>query len=119
MERPERVKCATKYCRNERAPGKSFCHRCRSRKAKENNPYLYHFNALRNNARRRGKEFTLTLEQFRIFCNETGYMLLKGKNKNDYTIDRLRSSEGYSFDNIQVLSHYHNSMKQDNDDYPF
>jgi len=109
------MKCSTKYCRNERAPNRTICHKCRSRLFREKHPEIYFFNALRNNARRRGKEFTLTLGQFKQFCKETGYLQGKGKQRNDMTIDRIDSSKGYSIDNIQILTLSDNSMK----DCPF
>ena len=110
-------KCSTRWCRNDRVPGRSLCHKCKSRRTKQINPHLYTFNLLRCNAKRRGKPFTLTLEEFKSFCDETGYMELKARNKNAMSIDRIDSSKGYSMDNIQIMRYGDNSSKQD--DYPF
>jgi hypothetical protein len=107
-------KCLTKYCRNKAAHHRRFCEKCRSRRTKQINPYYYHFNALRNNAKRRGKPFNLTLAEFKIFCANTGYMDLKGRSLSSATIDRIRDAEGYSFNNIQVLSNGENVTKQRN-----
>lgn len=112
-------KCLTKYCRNESAPGRRFCYKCKSRREKINNPEFYYFNHLRGNAKRRGKEFNLTLNEFKQFCNETGYLEKKGKDKNSMTIDRIDSKKGYSINNIRILSHYENSIRADKDDCPF
>ena len=108
-------KCTTKYCRNERAKHRTVCWKCRAKKWKAKNPEAYHFNALRNNARRRGKEFDLTLEQFKEFCEKTNYMERKGKSGAALTIDRIVSTKGYTAGNLRVLSHYDNtSHKYDN-----
>jgi len=108
-------KCSTPYCRNTAVPGRTICHKCRSRKYKKQHPDVYFFNALRNNARRRNKLFTLTLDQFRDFCNRTGYLDKKGKNGYDMSIDRKISSKGYTADNIQVLSLSDNTKKEHSD----
>jgi len=52
--------CVNSFCRNNHSKGRNICDKCISRRAKKNNPMGYRFNALRNNAKRRGKEFTLT-----------------------------------------------------------
>ena len=111
--------CSTKYCRNEPAPRRSICHKCKSRREKENNPAFYYYNLLRCNAKRRGKEFILTLTEFKQFCEETNYIQLKGKTSKSMSIDRINSSKGYSIDNIRVLSLSENSKNQNNDNYPF
>lgn len=104
-------KCLTPYCRNEKAKGKNYCWKCRSRRKKEINPIGYYFNNLRNNARRRGKEFTLTKAEFEQFCKETDYIKLKGKRSTSMTIDRKDHTKGYSYDNIQILQHGVNDQK--------
>jgi len=116
MTKKNKQKCITKWCRNDRAPSKGkYCYKCRSRIDKERIPITYTFNALRNNARRRRKEFTLTIEEFTQFCQETGYMELKARHKTGMSIDRIDSSRGYSYDNIQIMNYSVNSSKQDND----
>lgn len=100
-------RCSKPYCKR-----KGYrCHRCDSRRFKEQNPSAYHYNALRNNARRRGKEFSLTLEEFRDFCEETNYLELKGCHPNDYTIDRIDIEKGYSRNNIQMMRNGENVRK--------
>lgn len=114
-----KTKCITPYCRNERAKDRLVCHKCHAKWYKENHPEAYFFNALRNNAKRRGKEFNLTLKEFKQFCADTGYMETKGKNGNDMSIDRIKVAEGYSIDNIQLLSLSDNTSKRNNEEYPF
>jgi len=79
---------------------------------KQRHPEEYFYNVLRSNAKRRGKEFTLTIEEFKQFCKDTNYLNLKGKNGNDFSIDRKESWLGYSHDNIQLKTLSDNVKKQ-------
>jgi hypothetical protein len=64
---------------------------------------LYAYDALKHNAKRRGKPFDLTFEQFKKFCVKTNYMQGKGRTKDSYSIDRIKEHLGYIEGNIQVL----------------
>lgn len=66
---------------------------------------------LRTNAKRRGKEFDLTFEQFSQFCIESDYIRGKGKKSTSYSIDRINNDGGYTIDNIAVMELGHNSRK--------
>jgi len=112
-------KCKTKYCRNQAANSYNYCHKCRSRKLKQTNPTAYYFNALRNNARRRGKQFEITLEQFREFCTSQEFNPGSGRKKSSLTIDRIDARKGYCIDNIQILTLSENSRKGNEEKYPF
>lgn len=112
-------KCQTKYCRNDRYPGQTTCNKCKSRKFRELNPVRYAYNALKHNARRRGKAFDLDFETFAKFCQSTGYMARKGITKRKLHIDRIDASKGYTIDNIQVLTCSENSRKASGEKYPF
>ncbi len=79
---------------------------------KEHHPETYFFNNLRCNAKRRGHQFTLTLQEFKQFCKKTNYLKLKGKTKNSASIDRIRSWEGYNINNIQILTLSENTIKR-------
>jgi len=113
------MKCSTPYCRNKRAKDRTICEKHKSRLFKQRHPEAYTFNYLRCNAKRRGKKFTLTLNQFKVLCKETGYMEGKGKNGSSLSIDRIDSSKGYSHDNIKILSISDNAIKSNHDYYPF
>lgn len=67
---------------------------------------------MRQNARYRKKGFNLTIDEFRIFCEKTDYLQLKGRGGGNITIDRKDNRKGYSFDNIQVLTLSQNSRKR-------
>lgn len=112
--------CCAYKCKNKRASRDRFCPKHRHRFRKENNLLLYTYNALKYNAKRRGKPFSLTIEEFAQFCEESNYLALKGKHKNNMTIDRINSSLGYEIGNIQIMRHGDNSKKQNRDeDCPF
>ena len=66
---------------------------------------------LKANAKRRGKEFSLTFEQFRDFAIKTDYHQKKGVEKESFHIDRIDEEKGYSIDNIQVLTNSQNVKK--------
>ena len=75
----------------------------RSRKARAADPVRYSYVSLRNNAKRRGKVFTITLDYFKQFCYATDYLKGKGRTATSYTVDRIDESKGYEPGNIQVL----------------
>ena len=104
-------KCITRGCKNKAPHGRKLCWTCKSRKAKEQNPLGYWFNVLRCNARRRNKEFTLTLNDFKEFCHKTGYDKLKGKKANCLSIDRIKEYEGYTKNNIRAITVSDNSKR--------
>lgn len=66
---------------------------------------------LKSNAKRRGKEFDLTPEQFEQFCRKTLYIGYKGRTGTALSIDRIDSSKGYTMDNIVVLTNRENGAK--------
>ncbi|OAB79731.1 hypothetical protein ULVI_03020 [Cochleicola gelatinilyticus] len=59
---------------------------------------------MKHNAKTRGKSFSITLDEFRQLCKETGYIITKGFRGRAASIDRIDNSKGYSIDNIQIMS---------------
>lgn len=110
--------CLAYRCRNEKAKGKTLCPKHLKRRAKEINPASYFYSILRQNAKRRGKEFLLTIEEFKGFCEKTNYLKVKGRYSRSKTIDRIDPSKGYSIDNIQIMSNKANASKRW-EDVPF
>lgn len=88
------------------------CPACRKRDYNLKNPFHYVWQNLKYNAKRRGHEFLLTLEEFKLFCARTGYMELRGKTQDSMSIDRIDENRGYSLDNIQMITLRENSLKQ-------
>lgn len=110
-------KCATPYCGRaayKRPDGyrDNLCCRCNARRWKTSSPFAYHFNALRGNARRRGKEFTLTIDQYKEFAIREGLFSPAGVKYPNRSIDRIDQSRGYHIDNIQVLTISENVRKK-------
>jgi len=104
--------CKTLYCRNKVEKKNQHCNTCKGKIWREKNPLKYTYNNLKNNSKRRNKEFDLTLEQFKVFCVKTDYIKGKGRTRNSYSIDRIDSEKRYNIDNIQILTVSENSRKQ-------
>ena len=121
-------KCSTKWCRNKRAKKYTRykkadgtfvvyenyltkCWKCRARRLKERHPATYVLNGLRQSAKRRRLPFTLTLDQFKQFCAQTGYLEKRGHEIGKWTIDRKDWNEGYHIWNIQVMTFEDNSAQ--------
>lgn len=109
--------CVAYRCTRKHSTRDRFCHKHRKRFQKDNNPLVYCYGYLKQNAKRRGKAFSLTIEEFKQFCNETGYLELKGKLRKSASIDRIDHTKGYSLDNIQVLSLSDNGKKGNEEKY--
>ena len=103
--------CAAHGCLTRVREKDLLCSKHVHRRRKIKDPCKYTYHVLKSNARRRGKEFKLTLREFRMFCQETKYLENKGRRPGDYTIDRIDASKGYEITNIQVITLYENSSK--------
>jgi hypothetical protein len=66
---------------------------------------------MRANAKRRGKVFDLTYEQFEQFVTKTGYIRKKGRLSTCLHIDRIEEHGNYTISNIQVLTNSENVRK--------
>lgn len=112
--------CQAHGCGNKRTERDNLCPKHRHRYNKENNPENYTYHLLKANARRRGHSCSLTLEEFKEFCKDTGYMDLKGRRPLSASIDRIDPNKGYEKGNIQIMSLRDNAVKQHTDkDCPF
>ncbi len=118
-EKKDKAICPAYHCKKKKADKKRFCHRHHAVQQKANNEGGYVFNLLKQNAKRRGKDFTLTLDEFRRFCAETRYLENRGRNKRGFSIDRIDNALGYSLDNIQILTTSQNSKKGVATEVPF
>lgn len=114
--KPQHV-CPAYRCKHAKAKKKGFCTRHAHVNQKQNNLVGYTYTLLKGNAKRRKKVFTLTLAEFREFCEETGYLLTKGRTKRKMSIDRIDNTLGYEKGNLRLLSVSANASKSD--DCPF
>lgn len=83
----------------------------RVKRWRENNPVRYAYLNLKHNAKRRGHEFDITLDEFRQFCTKCEYIDRKGIRKDSYHIDRIDETKGYTLSNIQLLRNSDNVRK--------
>ncbi len=104
-------KCITKHCRKRRISTGFYCASCVKRKYAERHPVKYAYAVLKNNAKRRGVYFDLTLEQFSQFCVKYDYLSGRGKKSESLSIDRIDNTQGYTLSNIRVLTLSENSAK--------
>lgn len=69
------------------------------------------YNNLKQNAKRRGKEFDLTFEEFKAFCIKHDYISKRGRGASGYTIDRDKNWLGYTANNIRARTNSDNVKK--------
>jgi hypothetical protein len=98
---------------NEKKRG--LCHKHWARLRKAVDPVYDRYNHFKNNAIKRKKEFNITLEEFRKWCDDEGY-LKNGKRGKNATIDRDKNWLGYSIDNIKLITNRANIKKYWNHD---
>lgn len=105
-------RCPVLYCRcDSRANGegrKPSTHRLCSKHAKLlcrlRDPAKILFHEMRGNAKRRGKEWSLTLEQFRQIVSQQDYLDNRGCTRHCLHLDRIDNTRGYHIDNIQIIT---------------
>lgn len=104
-----------KYCKcgcgRKAGKGRSISETCKNRIWRKNNPIGHLFKNLRGSAKKRKKEFSITLEYFKELCLNTGYHEGTGRGGDCLTIDRIRNLEGYVVGNIAVIKRCENSSK--------
>lgn len=103
-------RCLTPGCRKKTSAGK-HCPTCRVRKSRAADPVRYAYNTTKHNAKRRGKPFELTFEQFKAFCYREDYIQGKGKTKESLSIDCIINELGYVEGNIRALPLAENARK--------
>lgn len=105
------MRCEIDGCCNVKARGRKICYTHYTQRFKQNNPVKYAFFVLKNNAKRRGKKFSLSFNHFESIINNTAYMSLKGRCSGDLSIDRIKEELGYEDGNIQVVTNKANLGK--------
>lgn len=87
------------------------CRPCRYKLEKEKNPVKFAYDTWRRNAKRRGKFFDVTLEEFKEFCIEYEYMNKRGTSATGLHIDRANETKGYTKGNLRALENTDNVKK--------
>ena len=90
---------------------KGLCHKHYAVYRRQKDPVYDRFVNFKGNALRRKKSFEITLEEFRDFCKDTGYIIRKGMRGKNCTVDRINNNLGYFIDNIQLLTIWKNIEK--------
>lgn len=105
--------CITPFCRNAHARDRKHCHKCSKRRWRENNPLKASYCNLKTNAKRRGKQFDLTFEEFKEIARQAEFKD-RGIKRMSYHLDRIDETKGYTKDNLQLLPNYLNIKKYKN-----
>lgn len=100
-------------CSHKHEKNRTQCRKCRYKKEKETDLVAWSYRTLKANAKRRGKAFSLTLDEFRDFCYETQLLTNRGTKSTSYTVDRKDNRYGYHVGNIQKLTNSENAKKKD------
>lgn len=114
---PVPKRCATVFCLGKLRPRDKYCSKCMMSRWKKKNPLKYTYSKLKNNAKRRGIPFLLTLEDWEVWCGLTGYLELRGIDGDSMTVDRIIDYDEsgnkmpYRYDNIQMLTLRDNRTK--------
>jgi len=101
--------CCVRFCTRPAPVGKHVCRTCQDRKWRAKHPEHHVWNNLRKSARRRGIECTVTLEEFKKFCADTGLISRIGRQPEDLTVDRRDPSLGYTYNNLRTLTNLENA----------
>lgn len=117
VERRDKCRCRAARCRNKAGKKDKFCPKHRSRIYKFKDLAAYTYNLRKQRAKARNKPFTITIEEFREFCHESGYLDNKGKKAKSASIDCIINHLGYVKGNLRVLSLSHNSKKGTSDEW--
>ncbi|MDP2687548.1 MAG: hypothetical protein Q8O62_10015 [Aequorivita sp.] len=97
--------CCAYACSNDAVARKGgLCHKHYRLKRKNIDPVYDRYNLWKCSATQRGKSFVVSLEEFRDFCIETGYILKKGMRGKNATLDRDDVLEGYLMQNITIMT---------------
>ena len=103
--------CKTKRCKGKTPNNTTYCSTCRSRQSRLRDLFRYSYTTCKNNAKRRGIEFTITLAYFKKFAIKTEYIGKRGITSDSYTLDRKDNNIGYVPGNLQVLTNSENASK--------
>lgn len=93
--------CPTKFCRNEIAPGRKICFKCRTAADRKRYPMRAAYHSTKSSARERGVPFSLTLAEFAEFAGRVNLLAGRGRTRDKWHVDRIDNSRGYEVGNLQ------------------
>lgn len=106
------MKCKTPNCPKPTCHGHKFCSRCRMRKWRKEHPIEASYQHIKGHAKRRGRAFNLTLDDFRTWATACNFHLNEhGKLAHCISVDRIDHTKPYQIGNIQPLTISENSKK--------
>jgi outer membrane phospholipase A len=106
-------KCITPFCTKKKKQRGRICASCAIERYRKNHPIKYAYQVLKNNAKRRGKEFTLSFTYFEKLVKDNDYMNKKGTKSKSLQVDRVDELGGYSDINVQCITLRENRYKYD------
>ena len=110
--------CCAFNCTNEPIVKKGgLCHKHYRRKLRIEDPVQVRYADFKQNALKRNKDFSITIKQFRDFCQRENYIIKKGQRGQNATIDRIKNKYGYHIWNIQKITNKANAKKGTSDGY--
>lgn len=110
-KKAERPPCGIRGCKNQSARGRAICSSHYIRQWRARNPIRYAYQALKDNAKRRRKPFSITYYDFMELIEHTAYMTHKGRRSYELHIDRIEEELGYIPGNLRVTTHSDNQDK--------
>lgn len=120
IKKEEGIFCCAYACKNKPGQKKGgLCHKHYHIHRRILDPVYDRYVNFKRNALKRSKDFTITLEEFRDFCQRTGYIIKKGMRGRNCTIDRIKNHLGYHIGNIQIKSNEANVRKYHDHDKHF
>lgn len=108
----EKGLCIEPRCKNRKGKEHARCYKHMMRRWRKANPMMDAYMRLRESARKRRIEFTISFEEFTDFALQCEYLELKGNAATSLTVDRIKNRIGYVAGNIQPMTRAQNTIKQ-------
>ena len=103
--------CARYGCLSKAGSHKKYCCKHHHQALKRRDLISYIYSHRKQRAKERGHEWSITLENFRQWCEWTGYHLDTGRTPESLSIDRKLNAHGYHVWNIACVPYGANSAK--------
>ncbi len=91
------------------ASGRIICNTCKSANYAAKNPLRVIYLYKKADAKKRGLDFTLTLEHLKVIAEKSGLLNNRGRGKDSLTLHRINNDEGYHDGGVAIISKSENS----------